>query len=274
MSHPWICQAHFRMTGKVPFFNTQHAHEDCFELLWVHEGSGHYLAGDRLYQIAPHTLYLTPAMILHYAKPDDPETYVRSTLLCRQTPVTELLTACGANSAPKLLGEQLLAVKVEEPRQREALDKLFYTARQLGEFPSEAAALQVAGRLLRLLGILLQPKAGVAVPVQKNKDSLSIALDYISGHLCETVTLEQIAESCHLSKYHLCHRFRSELGMTVMQYIFHQRHLRAKSALLETRAPVSVIAMENGYSSASHFSSLFRKTEGMTPSAFRAQNRK
>lgn len=272
MSHPWICQAHFRMTGKVPFFNTQHAHEDCFELLWVHEGSGHFLAGDRLYDIAPKTLYFTPAMILHYAKSDCPDGYVRSNLLCRQAPVAQLLSDCGAAAAAKLLGEDFFAIKVEDLQQVEALDKLFYEAQQLHANPNDVAALQVAGSLLRLLGMLLQ-QTGVAVPVGRSGDSLNAALDYINAHLCETVTLEQIAENCHLSKYHLCHRFRSELGMTVMQYIFHQRHLRAKAALLETRESISAIAMENGYSSASHFCSLFRKEEGLSPSAFRAKNR-
>ena len=162
---------------------------------------------------------------------------------------------------------------MEDSRQAEVLDKLFYDAQQMYAAPNDTAALQVAGKLLQLLGMLLQ-QPGADVSVGKSGDSLNTALDYINAHLCESVTLEQIAESCHLSKYHLCHRFRSELGMTVMQYIFHQRHLRAKAALLETRAPVSVIAMENGYSSASHFCSLFRKVEGMTPSAFRTQNRK
>jgi AraC-like DNA-binding protein len=164
------------------------------------------------------------------------------------------------------LGEQLLAVKVEEPRQREALDKLFYTARQLGEFPSESAALQVAGRLLRLLGILLQPKAGVTVPVQKNKDSLSIALDYISGHLCETVTSEQIAESCHLSKYHLCHRFRSELGMTVMQYLNDYRLSIADTMLKSTGKPIAEISWLCGFEDEGYFCRLYKKRFGAVAS--------
>lgn len=273
MPHPWLCQAHFRITGKVPFLSTQHAHEDCFELLWVQEGSGHYLAGDQLYHLAPMTLYLTPAMILHYTKTNRPDRYVRSTLLCRQAKVAQLLSDCGAESAARLLGEQFIAIKIDDPAQAEALDRLFSHAHQIFLSQSDTPPLQFAGELLHALGTLLQSTAGTAVAVQKNTDPLNMALDYINSHLYESVCLEQIAESCHLSKYHLCHRFRSQLGMTVMQYIFRQRHLRAKAALLETDMPVSAIAMENGYSSASHFCSLFRKAEGMTPSAFRAQHR-
>lgn len=273
MSHPWLCQAHFRISGKVPFFSTQHVHEDCFEILWVQEGSGHYLAGDQLYQLAPMTLYLTPAMILHYTKSDRPDQYVRSTLLCRQAKVAQLLSDCGETSAAKLLGERFIALKIDDPAQAEVLDRLFSHGHQVYISQSDAPSLQFAGDLFCVLGMLLQSASGAAVAVQKNTDPLNMALDYINSHLCESVCLEQIAESCHLSKYHLCHRFRSQLGMTVMQYIFRQRHLRAKAALLETNTTVSAIAMENGYSSASHFCNLFRKAEGVTPSAFRSQHK-
>ncbi|MBR5553934.1 MAG: helix-turn-helix transcriptional regulator [Clostridia bacterium] len=87
------------------------------------------------------------------------------------------------------------------------------------------------------------------------------------------LTLDQIADKCHVSKFHLCHLFRQELGITVMQYITKQRILLAKSALLETDKAISLIAMDNGFMNFSHFSSAFRLSEGISPTEFRRIHR-
>ncbi|MBO5256130.1 MAG: helix-turn-helix transcriptional regulator, partial [Clostridia bacterium] len=80
-------------------------------------------------------------------------------------------------------------------------------------------------------------------------------------------------DHCHISKFHLCHRFREEINMTIMQYIADQRILSAKIALLETDKSISTVAMENGYANFSHFCSAFRRAEGISPASFRKQYR-
>ena len=46
----------------------------------------------------------------------------------------------------------------------------------------------------------------------------------------------------------------------------------AKKLLAETNMKLSDIAMEIGYSEPNYFSHVFRKTEGMTPKAYRSRN--
>ncbi|MBQ9994739.1 MAG: helix-turn-helix transcriptional regulator, partial [Clostridia bacterium] len=96
---------------------------------------------------------------------------------------------------------------------------------------------------------------------------------YINAHLFENLTLDQIADHCHISKYYLCRRFREEINMPIMQYIADQRILSAKIALLETDKSISTVAMENGYANFSHFCSAFRRAEGISPASFRKQYR-
>ena len=40
-------------------------------------------------------------------------------------------------------------------------------------------------------------------------------LDYINTHLHEQITLDSLEERFYVSKYHLCHLFRKNTGVTV-----------------------------------------------------------
>nr|MBQ4318532.1 AraC family ligand binding domain-containing protein [Clostridia bacterium] len=81
MANKWIFEAKHMQTGRDALYNKQHAHDDCFELLWVREGSGSLLAGDALYRLEAEHIYLIPALMLHYTIPSDGEIYVRSKLV-------------------------------------------------------------------------------------------------------------------------------------------------------------------------------------------------
>ena len=120
---------------------------------------------------------------------------------------------------------------------------------------------------------ILKCLAELHISGKNNVPPTSVFLDhilsYINAHLQEPLTLDQIAEACHISKYHLCHQFKEQVNMTVMQYITEQRITMAKIALLETDKSISVIAAENGYSNFSHFCRAFRQAEGITPAAYR-----
>jgi AraC-like DNA-binding protein len=82
--------------------------------------------------------------------------------------------------------------------------------------------------------------------------------------------LRALASEAGLSPFHLCRLFRARTGETITRY----RHsLRLRLALDRVRdrgADLASIALEHGFASHSHFTSVFRKHFGLTPSAFRA----
>ncbi len=104
---------------------------------------------------------------------------------------------------------------------------------------------------------------------------LSELHEYISIHLREPLTLDQIAVRANLSVSQLNRIFHKNLGVTVMQYI---TQLRMESAqLILSKFPhlsiKEVMAMV-GYNESAHFSRVFSKTFGETPRAYREQRRK
>jgi AraC family transcriptional regulator len=58
-------------------------------------------------------------------------------------------------------------------------------------------------------------------------------------------------------------------GLSPSQYFIRLRMIRARLLLLETRRSIIDVGLEVGYSSPSHFSQVFRREVGVTPSEFR-----
>lgn len=94
-------------------------------------------------------------------------------------------------------------------------------------------------------------------------------LHYIEVHMSEDIGLDDLAREAGLSSYHFGKAFKASLGVPPCRYVMERRILRAKELLLNGRAPITEIAHDLGFSSHSHFTDVFRKTTGATPSQFR-----
>jgi AraC-like DNA-binding protein len=83
------------------------------------------------------------------------------------------------------------------------------------------------------------------------------------------LSIEKLADSLHVSPYHLCRVFRRETGLTIHRYL---NQLRMHSSLERISRPdeeISRVALDLGYASHSHFTQTFNRTFGLTPSALR-----
>ena len=100
-------------------------------------------------------------------------------------------------------------------------------------------------------------------------------MQYIREHYRD-VTLEALAEECHLSGPYLSKYIRNKSGMTFQEAVRRVRLKKAASALAKTGQSVETIAESVGYESVEHFSRLFKRVYGMTPVQYRNQkeNRK
>lgn len=94
------------------------------------------------------------------------------------------------------------------------------------------------------------------------------AKDFIEAHLCEDLSLATIAAQVHLSPRQLARSFRASTGCPVHQYILESRIRRAK-ALLRHQSP-TIVSMDLGFSSPSHFAQTFRAITGVTPSEYKS----
>jgi AraC-like DNA-binding protein len=94
------------------------------------------------------------------------------------------------------------------------------------------------------------------------------AVALLAEQYASTLGIEQIAWQVHCSPSYLARQFRRRTGFSMHEY---QQQLRLRASLdmlPEARRDLTGLAVHLGFSSHSHFSSVFRRRFGMTPSEF------
>ncbi|WP_157042058.1 helix-turn-helix domain-containing protein [Nitriliruptor alkaliphilus] len=100
-----------------------------------------------------------------------------------------------------------------------------------------------------------------------------VVRDYIQEHLGENITLEDLASSVGLSRYHFARRFRVSTGTTAYEYVLQQRVARAQTLLTRTNESLINIAVTCGFADQSHFNRVFKKHTGVPPGQYRKHSR-
>jgi len=100
------------------------------------------------------------------------------------------------------------------------------------------------------------------------------AINYIDANYDKPITLADVAKASHLSVSRLAHLFKEQMGVTIIEYLTNVRIERAKELLLATDQNCTEICFEVGYNNQSYFTRTFKALVGMTPSRFRAMNRR
>lgn len=135
----------------------------------------------------------------------------------------------------------------------------------------KACELMAKSYFYNLLSILIRRRI-VSVGLDEEKVIRSNIADvkgYIDEHYAESFSLSGLADIAALSKFHLIRQFKSELGVSPVDYVLRKRVTEAKKLLSGTELSISDIAEAVGFSSGSYFSQRFRLATGMSPMSFR-----
>lgn len=92
---------------------------------------------------------------------------------------------------------------------------------------------------------------------------------YIEEHLTEKIELAEIAEHVNVSRTYASAIFKEEMGITISEFIMHERMLEAKRMLRDTDLTVAAISDRLAFCSQSYFTKNFTEREGMTPVEYR-----
>lgn len=93
---------------------------------------------------------------------------------------------------------------------------------------------------------------------------------YYEEHYNEKISLDQIAENMYLSPFYISKIFKSEIGDTPIRHLINIRLEKAKELLESSNnGSIQEIASMVGYDDAYHFSKLFKKRYGISPSQAR-----
>jgi AraC-like DNA-binding protein len=96
--------------------------------------------------------------------------------------------------------------------------------------------------------------------------------EYVQQHLGQTITLSDMAAAASLSPMHFAAQFRIATGQRPHDYLLDCRIDRAKTLLATTDRALIDIALDVGFCTQAHFTTVFKRLTGSTPSLWRRHN--
>lgn len=151
---------------------------------------------------------------------------------------------------------------------RGLLDQLTATARS-SDYMRDMLINEQLARLLRL--VMEQSWHPEDKVLPSKRASVMEVRQYLDEHYAERIALDELAASFFISKYYLAHSFKEQFGVTINAYLQSVRVTHAKQLLRFTGKTIDEIAAEVGLPDPAYFSRLFKKVEGVAPSAYREQ---
>lgn len=153
------------------------------------------------------------------------------------------------------------------PWQKEILDFLHNIF-----FAKNRNELYIRGLALLIWDTLYQNHISkIAVPksVRTLSVQLAPAITYIQEKYQQSVSLEELAATVHLSEGQFCRNFKHLTGMTPFHYLIRYRILQSCNELSNTDKKITDIATSHGFNNISYYNRAFLQLMNMTPSQYR-----
>lgn len=98
---------------------------------------------------------------------------------------------------------------------------------------------------------------------------IQTVLEYMNKNYKTINDISEIATHAFVSKYHLCHLFKKEMGVSIITYLTQIRLKHACDLLINSKMNLTKICSECGFNSSSYFCLAFKKATGISPTEYR-----
>ena len=107
---------------------------------------------------------------------------------------------------------------------------------------------------------------------RENAGSLLVnrALDYLEEHYAEKLTLQEVADACYVSQWHLSKLLNRYTKKNFYDLLNNRRIRAAKELLADPSLRIGDIGEMIGYADPAHFARVFRKIAGMSANEYRS----
>ena len=244
------------------FPRIMHMHDDMVEIVFIREGLGTHIIGNKKYETKKGDILIYNKGVLH----DE-----------RSTPKSECSTyVCGFSDLKiKKLAENHLISNDIEPVINSGdyfniIENIFEI--MYSEILSNRKGVEETCNhlLLSLITIILRLVDLSKNDVKEEEYELGESIKkYIDNNFLNNLSIKSLSEDLGISQYYLIHSFKKKTGYSPMQYIMNRRIGEAQNLLINTDYSIIQIASKVGYDNPNYFNMLFTKLIGMSPGKYR-----
>jgi AraC-like DNA-binding protein len=232
------------------------------QIVLITAGSGQLEVNGRRHEIATGMAFGLPPRVRHRYRPH-PETGWEESWIEVEGPIVRELLRARLMPADSLVRSEAVAAGLDD-----ALEAVHARARRAGAgFDAELAA--AAYRVIAVWDTLRT--------AHHRPSRITTAVDkaqrYLAEHLAEPVNIAALARRQGVAYSHFRRAFKQQTGLAPWQYVLHLRLTHARRALAAGDATLDEIASRFGFSSAFHFSTAFKRAQGVAPAIWRAAHR-
>ncbi len=260
---------------KLTWHGRYHSHgENEYEIHYFVEGEGSFLSNKTRYTIDKGSLFLSAPHEFHSIVPQrvtKPLTYYAVLFTVDEeadSDVYQLLTSALASSKTCLHSKAV---------NRFSFDEVLNLCVTPGSYESIAASFLFASYLYRwYAGFAGDDNENQAALTEKTFDGNKSAKAYVTkaiklmkGNIEDPMLVEDIAWKLGLSAEHFIRIFKNEMDITPHQYNVRLRVQDAATRLISTDKHIGKISDELSFENQFHFSRVFKKCTGFSPSEYR-----
>lgn len=262
---PFVEITHMCYIDNLPVWTYPwHDHKDAYEIAIITKGSGHLVIDDQSFPVCVGSVTVIPPDVAHRFTADMDPGMQYYTLRFKSTPEEgELQTFFHSLGCAVTSGINYM------PHIQQTLRLLFNIHHANGGV-ADSTFQSVSLGLLQLTRTLFTNET-MTLRIA-SKYSLGDILSYIQNNREQKITLESLAQKFNISPSHLSRIFSNAYHMSPINYLILSRITYATEYLLKSDLTINEIAERVGYDNPTHFTNMFVKRIGCTPSEYREKN--
>ncbi len=255
---------------KLMWHGRYHSHkENEFEIHYFVDGEGSFLSNKARFSITKNALFLSVPHEFHSIVPQlvkQPLTYYAILFSLDEADVTLFsLLESVLSGGKKCFYNNIVDTFV--------LNEIINLSLSPKIMEKTSANYLLSSYLFRWFGDICEKNSIFALEdnaeSKKSKEYVRKAINLMKDSIENPSALEDIAWKLNLSTEHFIRIFKAETDITPHQYWLRLRVQTASTRLITSDKSIGLIAKEFAFENQFHFSSVFKKCTGLTPSAYR-----